>query len=92
LLSQSAVSKDFNPEIPADFRRPPRGVEIVLEVGDIDAYYEHVKRDNYPLAAPLQEHPWGARDFRLLDPDGYYLRLTSRARREPATSHGAEAD
>ncbi len=22
--------------------------------------------------------PWGQRDFRLLDPSGYYLRVTSR--------------
>src|SRR5215218_1963618 len=27
---------------------------------------------------PLQERSWGLRDFRFSDPDGYYLRITSR--------------
>ncbi len=32
----------------------------------------------WPLAADLQARPWGVRDFRLLDPAGYYLRITER--------------
>ena len=27
----------------------------------------------------LQDRPWGLTDFRILDPAGYYLRITSRA-------------
>jgi lactoylglutathione lyase len=26
----------------------------------------------------IADRPWGVRDFRLLDPDGYYLRITER--------------
>ena len=55
------------------------GVEIVLETPDLDALYERVQRSGYPLAAPLQGRPWGLRDFRVADPDGYYLRITTRA-------------
>jgi hypothetical protein len=32
-----------------------------------------------PLAEDLQERPWGLTDFRILDPAGYYLRITGRA-------------
>ncbi|MBV9354369.1 MAG: VOC family protein [Chloroflexi bacterium] len=56
-------------------------VEIVLEVDDVDAYYD---RAQAVVAAeggriePLQRRPWGARDFRIIDPDSYYLRITGR--------------
>jgi lactoylglutathione lyase len=55
------------------------GVEIVLEVDDLDAYHARVLASGYPISEPLQERPWGLRDFRVVDPDGYYLRVTSRA-------------
>lgn len=55
------------------------GVEIVLEVDDIHLMYEHVQSCGYPIEEPLQRRNWGLTDFRLVDPDGYYLRITSRA-------------
>jgi lactoylglutathione lyase len=55
------------------------GVEIVLEVDDIHRTYEHVQSCGYPIEGPLQRRKWGLTDFRLVDPDGYYLRITSRA-------------
>jgi lactoylglutathione lyase len=53
------------------------GVEIVLETPDLEALYERVQRSGYQLAAPMQDRPWGLRDFRVADPDGYYLRITT---------------
>ena len=50
------------------------GVEIVIEVDDLDAALE---RAGDHVAEPLQLRPWGLRDFRLADPDGYYLRVTT---------------
>ena len=32
------------------------------------------------MAEDLGDRPWGLRDFRVLDPAGYYLRITDRAR------------
>ncbi len=52
------------------------GVEVVLEVDDLDAAYARVMGAGVrPVEAP-RERPWGLRDFRILDPDGYYLRIT----------------
>jgi lactoylglutathione lyase len=54
------------------------GVEIVLELDDADqvaALYERC-RSHRSLVEPLQLRPWGLQDFRLSDPDGYYLRVT----------------
>ncbi|WP_245632877.1 VOC family protein [Alicyclobacillus kakegawensis] len=54
------------------------GVEIVIEVDDVDAFYEKVRSSGYPIQEALTVRPWGLKDFRLQDPDGYYLRITSR--------------
>jgi uncharacterized glyoxalase superfamily protein PhnB len=51
-------------------------VEIVLEVPDVDAALEAVERAGCSVVEPLRDRPWGLRDFRLVDPDGYYLRIT----------------
>jgi lactoylglutathione lyase len=58
--------------------RPGRGVEIVLEVDDVEAVYRHVVSENWPRSAELTRRPWGLMDFRVVDPDGYYWRITSR--------------
>ncbi|GII20873.1 VOC family protein [Planosporangium mesophilum] len=54
------------------------GVEIVLELDGLDelqALYEHC-RERAVISEPLELRSWGLYDFRLADPDGYYLRIT----------------
>jgi lactoylglutathione lyase len=54
------------------------GVEIVLELDDLEtlrAFYGRC-RERAPISEPLQLRPWSLYDFRLADPDGYYLRIT----------------
>lgn len=63
----------------AGSRRPPTGVELVLEVDDLAAEYDQVCTTGWPVDAEPVDRAWGLRDFRLLDPDGYYWRMTSRA-------------
>jgi predicted enzyme related to lactoylglutathione lyase len=60
-------------------RMPPAGVELVLEVDDVLAERDRVIAAGWPLAEDLQDRPWGMKDFRILDPAGYYLRITDRA-------------
>jgi catechol 2,3-dioxygenase-like lactoylglutathione lyase family enzyme len=55
------------------------GVEIVLEVADVDAAYRAAEASAYAVEGAPRDRPWGLRDFRIVDPDGYYLRVTSRA-------------
>jgi len=63
------------------WRRPPTGVEIVLEVDDVAAELGRVVATGWSIEEALVRRPWGLDDFRIVDPDGYYLRLTNR---EPA--------
>lgn len=58
-------------------RAVPQGAEIVIEVEDVRAERDRVVAAGWPLAADVEEQPWGLTDFRLFDPDGYYVRVTS---------------
>lgn len=60
-------------------RRPPIGTELVLEVDDVAAERDRIVAEGWPLVEDLQYRRWGLTDFRILDPEGYYLRITSRA-------------
>jgi len=55
------------------------GVEIVLEVPDLDSVYRRAAASGYPPEGAPRDRPWGLRDFRIVDPDGYYVRVTSLA-------------
>lgn len=61
-------------------RRPPTGVEIVLEVDYLHVERDRIRLAGWPIEEDIMRRPWGLQDFRVLDPDGYYLRFTSRAR------------
>ncbi len=67
----------FSPEI----RTARRGIgtEIVLEVDDLEASFDQAQRRGATILTQLGTRSWGATDYRLADPDGYYLRITSRA-------------
>jgi predicted enzyme related to lactoylglutathione lyase len=64
-------------------RRPPAGVELVLEVDDVVAERDQITAAGWPITEDLRDRPWGLRDFRVLDPAGYYLRITHRDGRVP---------
>ena len=67
-----------------DIDRFPRGtgVEISIEVEDVDALYERARSLGVDVVKEIQDRPWKARDFRIADPDGYFLRITSPLHRE----------
>jgi len=62
-----------------DIGRQPRGtgVEIVVQVDAVDALYADAQASGLNIVKPIQDRDWGARDFRVADPDGYFVRLTS---------------
>ncbi|MBY3441783.1 VOC family protein [Rhizobium laguerreae] len=74
--SHSVLSTDHPLRI-ASGRRAGLGVEIVLKVADVEGAYRAAKESGWPVS-DLALQPWGLRDFRLVDPDGYYVRVTSR--------------
>jgi predicted enzyme related to lactoylglutathione lyase len=60
-------------------RRPPTGVELVLETADLDGARQRILDAGWVLDEDLTARPWGLRDLRIVDPSGYYWRLTEHA-------------
>lgn len=58
-----------------------RGVEFVVMVEDVVAAHLVAQRSGWPLQAGLTRQSWGLTDFRVIDPDGFYIRVTGL--REP---------
>ncbi len=75
-ISKLSQDHHFNPNL--ENMRKGYGVEIVLEVNNIQKVYERVKSSGYSVDEPLSTQNWGLKDFRIIDPDGYYLRITSK--------------
>ncbi len=56
--------------------RPSAGkqpVEIYLEVQDVDALHNRLKRKGVAISDPLTVQWWGDRTFKVLDPNGYEI-------------------
>ena len=64
--------------------RSPRGVgvEVTVEVEDVDAVYAAAVAAGLRMVKPIQDRAWKARDFRLADPDGFFIRVSSTLRHE----------
>ena len=82
-----AARRPPQPDVAA--RRPPVGMELVLETADLDGDHGRILAAGWPLEQGPTLRPWGLRDLRLLDPDGHYLRLTSTAEPPPGGMSGA---
>jgi catechol 2,3-dioxygenase-like lactoylglutathione lyase family enzyme len=60
------------------------GVELVLELPSaeaVDTVFERIHLDVEAAGGqvePVSDRAWGLRDFRVIDPDGYYIRVTHR--------------
>ncbi len=74
-LQDQSQLPDDHPLKPIGNERAGLGIEIVLEVDDLEAIYAHVLHADWPLADTLAARSWGSRDFRVIDPNGYYIRI-----------------
>ncbi len=72
-VSQHARFADF----PAD---TPRGyaVEITIVVSNIEKFWSEIKNqiNSSQISQPLTLKRWGKKDFRVIDPFGFYIRFT----------------
>jgi uncharacterized glyoxalase superfamily protein PhnB len=50
-----------------------RAVEIYLQVIDVDAYHDRLKKQKVKISDPLTDQWWGDRTFTVIDPFGYQL-------------------
>ncbi len=55
-------------------------MEIVVEVNDVHSAFTGATDALVGYDGRLEQlddRPWGRTDFRVIDPDGYYVRVTS---------------
>jgi len=52
------------------------GVELVVVVEDVAALHARAVASGQADISALVAQPWGLTDFRVVDPDGYYIRVT----------------
>jgi catechol 2,3-dioxygenase-like lactoylglutathione lyase family enzyme len=53
------------------------GIEIVVQVDDVDRRYEELLAKGVRFTEPPEDQEWGARHAWLSDPDGYRLSIYS---------------
>jgi lactoylglutathione lyase len=53
-----------------------RGVELVVMVDDVAGLHARARDSGEGSVSALATQPWGLTDFRVVDPDGYYIRIT----------------
>jgi lactoylglutathione lyase len=51
----------------------PAGVALAIEVDDVDAVHERVRSAGVAIREPIEDKPWGHRNFGVHDPDGLPL-------------------
>lgn len=79
--SSTYPSAASSPSQRAQFRKWPLGAELVLDIGTLEELHAErskILASGWPLETDLKLQEWGLWDFRLVDPDGYYWRITER--------------
>lgn len=76
-LNARGILHRDHPARPAADGHIGKGVEVVLMTEELPEMYEHVLASGWPISTQLTEQPWGITDFRVVDPDGIYIRLTA---------------
>lgn len=54
------------------------GFELIIVVDELEKVYQRCLNQNYPIEVEVEKYPWDMRGFKVADPDGYFLRITSK--------------
>ena len=55
------------------YRRSEEHLDAYLAVSGVRELHDEFVRRGAPIVKPLEQRPWGQRDFYIEDPDGYIL-------------------
>lgn len=84
-LQAAARLPGDHPVRPAPGHPVGLGVELVVVVEDVAGLHARAAAHGGGEVTALVAQPWGLTDFRVVDPDGYYLRITGRLAARPGT-------
>ncbi|MDQ0271464.1 VOC family protein [Cytobacillus purgationiresistens] len=77
LTSDEVLKKDhyFNKQLSTSMKGS--GFEFIIVVESIEAVYERCMNHRYPIIDEIETYSWDMRGFKVADPDGYFIRVTS---------------
>ncbi|MEK6233557.1 MAG: VOC family protein [Planctomycetales bacterium] len=61
----------LDPEVAAK----AEGQQVLIAAPDVDAVYERHKAKRANIVSPLENKPWGPREYTVKDPSRYHLRF-----------------
>ncbi|KAB2331733.1 MULTISPECIES: VOC family protein [Bacillaceae] len=62
-----------------NFAKMGGGVEFIIITDQVEEIYKNIKQKNpNSIESDLKLQTWGMLDFRVIDPDGYYIRVSSK--------------
>ena len=70
-----------------DARPAKQPVEFYMQVENVDAYHDIVKKNGVGISDPLTQQWWGDKTFKVIDPNGYQLWFYTNVA-EPAPPQG----
>lgn len=59
----------------SDATTAPRWASLRIIVPDVDAIWSHVLQQQLPIGVPIDDRPYGLRDFTVKDPAGFEVRF-----------------
>lgn len=78
VIALSPVPWWFPNRLLGPLRYPPIGTEIVLYTEQLEQTRASLEEEGYS-PGEIVTQSWGDRDFRVTDPDGYYIRVSEGA-------------
>lgn len=60
-------------EVEAHGTAKKQPVQMYMQVDDVDAYHDVVKKQGVKISDPLKLQWWGDKTFKVLDPNGYEI-------------------
>lgn len=78
LITSESILEDehyFNNKAKSNIKG--NGFECIIVVDELEKVYQRCLDNNYPIEVDVEKYPWDMRGFKVADPDGYFLRITS---------------
>ncbi|PYZ96650.1 lactoylglutathione lyase [Alteribacter lacisalsi] len=79
LVTSDSILEDghyFNTKAKSDTKG--NGFELIIVVDELEEVYTRCCDHGYPVEVEVEQYPWDMRGFKITDPDGYFLRITSK--------------
>lgn len=78
LTAKSSLEDDHYFNKKANSNIKGNGFELIIVVNKLEDVYQRCLDASYLIEVDTETYPWGMRGFKIADPDGYFLRITSK--------------